>query len=369
MATDSELKAQKLEMARKANADLNKRRLEMLEQIADGSDEAHAGEMQEQDGDKIILSEPGNKLETKEDDQQNTAEQTTETTESTETTVEQTASDEQKTDTTAESTEATQQANGEDKTETQEEDLPTDERVVNGTRYYLTIVNGKEKWLTKNQLIEKAQKVESADEYLQNAAEAVRSTVRTDPSETDDTVSVEDDDMEKTLNSAVLGDQEAVKKVASALADLRKQLKEAKQSQPSVSQDVVKEIDNRLAFRNAVEWFEGEYSKELSDPKLKKLIYDKDLELAQANPTMPFKERLKKAGDEVRNWINGQKGVQAKPSLEKIERKKTHVNVPAASQRQTVTTEDDEEESVESIIQQMAKGRGQLRAIVHKGRS
>lgn len=364
MATDSELKAQKLEMARKANADRNSARLKMLESIADGSDEARQDQMTDQEGNKLVL-EPVNSDQLDESTKAAVAPEEVVETQPEETAT--TTTDEPTTTTVeAEPVETTDEVDTPAKTVTSEEEVDG-EKVVNGVRYYLTIVNGKERWLTKSQLIEKAQKVESADEYLKNASEAVINTTRSDPSAMDDTDKVEEDDLEKTLSSAVLGDPEAVKKIASTFSSLQKQLKEAKKAQPSVTPDVVKEIDTRLAFRNAVDWFEGEYSKELSDPFLKKLIYDKDSDLAKANPAMPFKERLKKAGDEVRTWINGQKGVQAKPSNEKIERKKTIVNVPTASQRQPTVKDEEEEEDVTETIQKMAQARHQPRAIVHRG--
>ena len=360
MATYSELKAQKLELARKANEERNNARLKRLEDIADSEDahRAKKGEMQEQDGDQIVLVEAENKIDVEaaapEPEEAPAVEAAPEP-------------EEVVTEEVAAAPETTEEVVDETQEVTTEDSEPaSDERVVNGVRYYLTIVNGKEKWLSKSQLIERAQKVESADEYLQNAAESARSITRTDPSQEDDTVTVEEDDWEKTLGSAVLGEQEAVKKIASAFSKLQKELQEAKKAQPSVTPDVVKEIDSRLAFRSAVDWFNGEYSKELADPKLKKLIFDRDQELAQSNPDMPYRARMKKAGDEVRTWINSQKGVQAKPSPEKIDRKKTIVNVPAASQRQAPPQEDDEEEDVGSVIQSLAKGRGQSRAIVYR---
>lgn len=365
MATDSEIKSEKLAKAREVNENRNKARLEMMESIADGSDSAREDEMQDHDGDKIVLVEKSNNIDV------DKARETAEAAEAAE--AEAAAAAEAAASETTEETEvvATTEEEEDTTTTTVEEELPTDERVVNGIRHYLTIVNGKERWLTKNQLIEKAQKVESADEYLSNAAETVRKVSRPDLSLEDDAgkvdTSQEDDDLEKTLSSAVLGDQEAVKKIASAFSSLRADLREAKKTQPSVTPDVVKEIDSRLAFRNAVEWFEGEYSKELSDPFLKQLIYDKDQKLSSEQPALSYKARLKMAGDEVRTWIRGQKGIQAKPSPEKVERKKTLVNVPGASQRQAVKTEEDEEESPEQAIAAMAKARGQARAIVHRG--
>lgn len=365
MATETVDKGTNLARARQINEDRNKSRMDRLNAIADRSDEARDGEMEETADGNIVLKADDSKLPAKEPVEEpvvNTQILANATITPAEEEVVVEEPTEEVEEVVADATETVETV------EEPEEELPTDERVSNGVRYYLTIVNGKERWLTKQQLITTAQKVESADDYLQTAAEAVRTVTRPDLSHKDETGSVEeDDDMEKTLSSAVLGDQEAVKKIASTFSRLQADLREAKKAQPSVTPDVVKEIDSRLSFRNAVDWFEGEYSKELSDPFLKKLIYDKDAVLSQEEPSLTYKARLKKAGDEVRTWINGQKGVQAKPSAAKVERKKTLVNVPAASLRQAVTTEDEEgEEAPEVTIAKMAQARGQ-RAIVHRG--
>jgi hypothetical protein len=244
---------------------------------------------------------------------------------------------------------------------------PADTKVVNGETYYLTVVNGNEKWLTLTQLRTTAQKVESADQYLAAAAESVRNAARLDLSKkTDEPSKIEEVDLEKTLSSAVMGDQEAIKKLASVFRGFQSQAKPSE-----VTPDVLQQIDERWSFRRAAEWFEDEYADLLGDPFLKKLVYERDAELANSAPKMPYKKRLKEAGDEIRGWINKKAappptGVKATSSDTKADRKKTLVNVPSAAARQTPPVDEEEAETVEDVIQKMAKARGQARAMVHR---
>jgi hypothetical protein len=235
---------------------------------------------------------------------------------------------------------------------------PTDVKVVNGVTHYLTIVNGKEKWLTLEQLRVAAQKVESADEYLASAAASVRNSSRLAPSIEDEPSKIEEVDLEKTLSSAVMGDEEAIKKLAAAI-----------KARPSaVTPDVLQQFDERWLLHRAKEWFEETYADELADPFLKRLVYDRDSELARDNPQLPYKQRFKQAGEEVRTWrkkLSGQAPIQATVSPNKLERKKVLVNVPSAAARQMAPEDEEQEESVEEAIQKIAQARGQARAFVH----
>ncbi len=346
--TPQELQAEKLEKARKANEERNQSRLDRMSAIADGNDEHGAADMQDTDGNKLVMKEEPTPEEREAaaaqeelDAQRFLAEQEAKTLQSqgAETVVEEAApASEEK---------------------PPEEPGPTDVKVVNGVTHYLTIVNGKEKWLTLDQLRVAAQKVESADEYLASAAASVRNSSRLAPSAEDEPSRVEEVDLEKTLSSAVMGDEEAIKKLAAAI-----------KARPSaVTPDVLQQFDERWLFRRAAEWFEETYADELSDPFLKRLMFERDAELAKENPHQPYKQRLKQAGEEIRTWkqkmAGGNGPVRAVASPNKLDRKKTLVNVPSAAARQMPAEDEEPEESVEDAIQKMAKARGQNRAFVH----
>lgn len=210
-------------------------------------------------------------------------------------------------------------------------------------------VNGKEIELTEQELIERAQKVESADEYLQTAAKAVERMQALPPSK-DGAAGGEEDPIEDTLTSALQGDSEAIKKVAQRLRA------------PPVK-DVLSAVDDRMSFRSAVSWFQGEYKDVVSDPMLYQLVVGKDAELARTEPSLPYQERLKRSGDYVRTWKQGLvKTPEDKPNP-KLVAKASVAPVPQASGRQVVKDEEDEEEPVETIIERMAKSRGLSGAI------
>lgn len=359
MAADSDQEkasaAERLEKARKANEERNQSRLDRINEIADNNDKDTAASMVETDGNKLIMAETPSAEEVE-------AQAAKEELDAQRFLAEQEAKNLQ-----AEGAEPAEEPSvvAEPAREPVRAEEPQDLKVINGVTHYLTIVNGKEKWLTLEQLRTTAQKVESADEYLATAAASVRNSAKLALSKEDEPARVEEEiDLEKTLSSAVMGDEEAIKKLA---ADI-KRLKEAQAKPSAVTPDVLQQFDERWRFRRAVEWFEDQYQDVLGDPKLKKLVYERDSELAKDSPTMPYKERLKAAGDEIRGWIQGKTSTQpvkAAPSEAKAERKKTLVNVPSAAARQAPAEDEEPEETVEDVINKMAKSRGQTRAIAH----
>lgn|SRR5262249_21050497 len=361
--TQAEVESANRKKAFEANEARNRSRVDRLSEIADNNEAMRAGEMAETDDGNLRLKESTS------DEARREAEAARESEEAEQALAEMQARALQEEGSEGAATEtadreaATAEAEGEE-----EEEKPTasDVKVVNGETYYLTVVNGNEKWLTLGQLRTAAQKVESADQYLAAAAESVRNASRLDLSKKQDEPSkVEDVDLEKTLSSAVMGDQEAIKKLASVF----KGLQEVRAKSSEVTPDVLQQIDERWSFRRAAEWFDEEYQDLLTDPFLKELVYKRDSELANSQPKMPYKQRLKAAGDEIRGWIQkrtGASGVKAAPSEAKADRKKTLVNVPSAAARQTPVNDEEAEETVEQVIQQMAKARGQARAMVHR---
>ena len=128
-------------------------------------------------------------------------------------------------------------------------------------------------------------------------------------------------------------------------------------------------MDGRLTFRQAVEWFEGEYANELSNPKLKALMVRRDAELAQQNPEQDFKQRLKQVGDEIRDLRRELGGTQQQKQpvrTEKEARKASVRPIQQAGGRLVEEADDDGDETYESAIARMASARGQSRPVVHK---
>lgn len=238
-----------------------------------------------------------------------------------------------------------------------------DVKEVDGTTYYLVIVNGTERWLTLKQLRETSSKVSAADQYLHDAKEAAK-RVAAAPSSTDEESSPKKGRARELLSRALMGEQEAVDELA--------QLIDAEPSRvtPDVLQAVDERVDGRLTFRDAVKWFDQEYKTELDDPELKARIVRRDSEIAKLYPEMDFKQRLKEVGEEARA-IRIAKGRSTPVPLERLrekEQRKASVRaLPSAAGRVSEEeSEADDGETYESAIAGIAKARGQGRPVVHK---
>ena len=228
-----------------------------------------------------------------------------------------------------------------------------DEKVINGERHYLTIVNGREQWMTLKSLREVAQKVESADEYLRTAKESVTNAARLALSKKDEQSNIEQVDVRSVLRAAVLGDEEAIEKLASVI-----------QAKPSaVTPDVLQQIDQRLSFRTELETLERKSKDLLENPYMARLFRSRLNELKEESPTMGLSAAYESIDRELRTAFPGFKS----KSADKLERKRTLVNPPSAASRQVTEEEPEGEENLVDVIEQMAKARG-LSAHVHTRR-
>jgi len=238
-----------------------------------------------------------------------------------------------------------------------------DIRVVDGKTQYRTVVNGREKWQSLAELRATAQKVESADEYLHTAKETFTKAAQLAPSEEkaqkDAEAQARRTRLRETLSRAVMGDDEALDALAQSIDEGPSRVT------PDVLQLVDQRVDGRMTFRQAAAWFDDEYKEELSNPNLKKYIVTRDTQMAQEHPDMPFKERLQKVGDEVRE-MRAAFGGPAKDSKspKQVRKESAAPAVQAAQSRQRSAPEEDEE-GYESAIDRMAKARGQPRAHKH----
>jgi len=326
-----EERAEAIKKAREANDSRNNDRVARLNAIADSNDELRAPDMEETDG-NVVFKDETDEREAAEVREQEDAERAL-----------------------AEAQARELQEEGAAPKEEREESA--DEKVINGVRHYLTIVNGKERWLTLKQLRETSQKVDSADEYLAAAAESVRSAAGQALSKEDEPVRLEKDELRKTLSAAVLGDEEAIEKLASALS-----------ARPSeVTPDVLQQIDQRLSFRTELTQLESEQREILEHPHLGRLFRTRLNELKSEAPTTPLAKAYRSIGKEIREAFPEKfKKSTAVTLADKEARKRTLPAPVQAAGRQMTEQEEETEESVEDVIQKMAKARGQ-RAIVHKG--
>ena len=213
-------------------------------------------------------------------------------------------------------------------------------------------VNGKELELSYEELVQRAQKVESADEYLRHASESVKNATKLALSVQDEPKQMDDDDLALARAIQMGSEDEAVQAIRKI------------KSRPSdVTPDAVaRVVDERLSFQRAAEWFNNEYKELLTDPNLKKLVLDRDAELAQLEPQTAYMDRLRRVGDEIRGW-NGQRA--GTPKVDKAARKAQVASVPSGAARQNTGASEESDDSPESVIALMAKSRGQARSVQH----
>jgi hypothetical protein len=247
-----------------------------------------------------------------------------------------------------------------------QETLDADTRQVNGVTQYRLIVNGKRKWQTLEEIRATAQKVESADEYLQTAVDTVKNATRAAPSaeevEKADRVRAERlSHRKELLRRQAMGDEQAI----SELAEL-----DVVSAPSAVTPDVLRALDERFdqraTFREAVTWFEKEFAPELKHPAMKSYAGELDASLYAQNPRLDPKERMKRVGDQIRQELKETYGLAARQGPSDKAIRKAEVRQPVqASARQPKPADEDETGSVAEDIARIAKAHGQPRAVVH----
>ena len=307
------------EASRKANESFNQSRLDKLNAIADANDEQRKPEMRETDGEVIFDPDEIERKAAAEDAEAKKAAQALQ---------EQGAVD--------------RPVEPED-----EREEPGDERVVNGVKHYLTIVNGKERWMTLTELRAHAQKVESADEYLSAASEAVKNSSALAPPK-DEPARLGKDELRKLLAAAALGEEEAIDKLASVLL------------RPSeVTPDVLAQIDQRLSFRTEQAQLESEHRDILDHPYLSRLFRQRLTEMKSEAPNTSLKAAYRTIGKEIREAFPERFQKAPVTAEDKLARKRTLPPPPQSAGRQQVSEAEEPEETVSDTIEKMAKARGQ----------
>jgi hypothetical protein len=239
----------------------------------------------------------------------------------------------------------------------QAEAAPTDAEAP--AKKYRLKVNGRELELTEEELIARAQKIEAADEYLRQAAEAKRRLEQ--PSAADPKViqrHQDDEDLALVRAIQVGTEQEAV-------AALRKLREQSSSARPSLSRDdVSRTIDERLAFNTAIDRFSTEFNDVWTDPILKKLAFDRDAQLLKEGDTRTYWDRYEQIGGEIRSWRQSltPAAKQDASMAERQERKASAPKVPTATasvkSKPAKAEEDDTDDSPSSVIAAMAQRRG-----------
>lgn len=304
----------------------NDKRLKMYQQIADNNDKGRSEEFYEVD-------EEGNQTGLSLDDVQDDG------------TLGIVEEEEEETEVEDEETE--------DPVETQNK---PDESLTKESRKYKITVNGVTKEVDEDWLVTTAQKVDSADDYLREAArlnQDARTLKAPQPEVTDE----EPDEVQLARAIQMGTEEEAV----AAIRKLRSP------TGPS-NDDLARTIDERLTFQKAVDWFKDEYKDIVGDPVLNALAIQQDNMLRAQGDKRPYGERFKDIGEGIRGWLKGKAPtpeVQVEPEtkVQNTESKKARKAAAPQAPKPAATkvaqpVEEEEEDSVQDTIANMAKSRG-----------
>lgn len=214
-------------------------------------------------------------------------------------------------------------------------------------------VNGVERQVTEEELIALAQKGYSADERfaeaaaLRNEAAAFAQKQRLAPDP--DPVSTVDDDDRALARALQMGNED---EAAAVIAKLRRT--------PSVNDEVVRAIDERLTFKQASDRVLSEFKDITSDPYLWQLMQSEDEKLVKSGDSRGYWERYQDIGGKLRQHFR-LPAPHANPGTdEKLARKASVTPLPKASVRNSPQAEDDGPENPSDVIRAQAKARGQI---------
>jgi len=232
------------------------------------------------------------------------------------------------------------------------QDPPAGEKDPSPTTVKLK-VNGEELELSLEEVIARAQKVESADRYLAEAASKLREAEQ--PPQRQEQV-VEDPKPEE-IDYGALARALQIGSEEEAVAALKRL---HKPERPSRQDDVSRVIDERLMFRDAYGAFRKEFEDVVSDPKLNAMALQMDQEQIAKGDTRPYAERYTEIGNEIRNWVSGFKTPEPSATATREQRKAELPKTPeaASGKAKPAQQEQEEDDSPSAVVAKMAAARG-----------
>lgn len=235
-----------------------------------------------------------------------------------------------------------------------------DEKVVDGVRYYRTIVAGTEKWLTLKELRTGVANGLATEETLRRAQEALHSASQSPPTPKageDEGLSAED--LENVILSASMGDEEAVRKLASELR------RRPKGTDP---RDVSRLVAQQIATQREVDRAEQAQADLLGNDTLAPIFRMRLSAFASEKPNTKIGDAYKAVAEGMRKDFAPMlsKGTPPNPGstkhLSKQDRKRTIVTPPQSAGRQPPREDPDREVPLGEQIDAIARSRGQQRA-------
>ncbi len=234
-------------------------------------------------------------------------------------------------------------------------------------------VNGKDVTLPLEEWLVRAQKVEAADEYLQDAARQRKELQRNDQQPAPAPVvkqgpSAEEIAAQQNVERRALARAIQMGTEEEAVAALER-LQNMVKTPTLTVEDVGRVADERLKFNSAIKWFSDEYKDLTSNPQLYNMVVQHEAALVQQGDKRPYAERYKAVGDAVRVWRDNLiSSVKPEPSTTnppiasldaKRAAKAAAPKAPtSASTKAAPVTQEEEDESPSAVIAAMAKSRG-----------
>ncbi len=220
-------------------------------------------------------------------------------------------------------------------------------------------VNGREIELTDEEILERAQKVEAADDYLREAAKLYKEAKTQSPPQpvaapAEQEEKVGEDDLALARALQVGNEEEAAKAIR-----LIEQRAIQRLQQTTVPTETL--VFQAVELKKLQEKFEQENSDVLSDPVLKTVVAAADARLQQQDKesgvTRSPYDRWTQAAKAVRDWKTQLQGAQSFEAKKQAKAESVK-SVPTASKRAAPPPEDaDEEDDPRSVIAKMAKDR------------
>lgn len=209
-------------------------------------------------------------------------------------------------------------------------------------------VNGQELELTEDEVIERAQKVEAAEQRFQEAARLRKEAEELRQQQAQpklEAVPTVDDDDRALARALQMGSEEEAASV----------IKRLRNSQSGIQPGQIAGVVEMVAAGNQ---FRRDYPEIFSDPDMTKIALDKDEQLVKSGDRRSYSERYKAIGDELLKKYKLR--AESAVTQDKQERKANLQVVPKANVKSAPAgQEDDEGPDNEAYIRQMAKARGQ----------
>jgi chemotaxis protein histidine kinase CheA len=246
----------------------------------------------------------------------------------------------------------------------EEPEEPAPAKEAKPERKYKLKVNGKELEVSFDELVARAQKVESADQYLAEAVRVKQEAYQPPVQRADAGSAAHPSDEEDAalVRAIQVGTEDEAKDAIRKLRD-----------SVSVKTDqTVATIDERFLFLQAVDRFRNDYSDILKDPVLQSMAFALDQQLLQAGDKRPYEARFKEVGDlvrgKVREWAAAY-GTDGEGRLKEKAQRKAQAPAPpkAAGAKATPQAEEEDEEGPEDYskwIRQEAERRGKHYGVI-----